>query len=129
MPRPTAAGVFGIERTIAQSPSAPSRNASVLPAITDTATVPGRTSAFSPGTTSAATCGLTAMTITRASSTDGRIDAHAARRERRDLRRGLRLLDRDLLRIEPEREPAFQHRAAHLAGADQHQRAGEVFQV
>ena len=33
------------------------------------------------------------------------------------------------VRIEPEREPAFQHRAAHLAGADEHERAGEVLQV
>jgi len=41
-----------------------------LPAITETATVPGPTRPFNAGTTSAATCGLTAMTITDASPID-----------------------------------------------------------
>ena len=125
MPRPIAAGVFGIARTIAHG-SALSRNPSVLPAMIETARVPSPASGLSVGTTVAASCGLIAMTMTLASVDRCRIDAHAARLQRRDLGGRLRLEDGDLVRIEPEREPAFQHRAAHLAGADQHERAGEV---
>ena len=48
-------------------------------------------------------------------------------RQRRDLGATAAARSPAILRgIEAEREPAFQHRAAHLAGADQHQRAGEV---
>jgi hypothetical protein len=52
------------------------------------------------------------------------IDAHAALGQRLDRLRRLRLQHDDLLRRQLAGEPAVEHGAAHLAGADQHERAG-----
>jgi hypothetical protein len=41
----------------------------------------------------------------------------------------LRLDYRELARIEPKPEPAFEQSAAHFAGADQNEQAGEIAQV
>ena len=46
-----------------------------------------------------------------------------------DVRRRLRLEHRDALGVEAQSQPAFEQRAAHLAGADQHERSGELAQV
>ena len=80
MPRPIAAGVFGIARTMALPGKARSRNASVLPAMIETTTVEPSAIGASGGTTLSATCGFTAMTI--APLVGGpvrRIELHAAR--------------------------------------------------
>ena len=47
------------------------------------------------------------------------IEANALCRQRADLGGGMRLDHHDALGIEPLRQPAGQHRAAHLAGAGQ----------
>src|SRR5689334_25389451 len=62
MPRPIAAGVLGIVRTIAARPRWRARPAKVLPAMIDANNVsePAQRRYF--GTTSSATCGLTANT-------------------------------------------------------------------
>ena len=85
-----------------------------------------RVSGFSVGTTSAASCGLIAMTMTL-----GVVDRAGLIRTPRAASAaissaGCGSSTAIFVRIEPEREPALQHRAAHLAGADQHERAGEV---
>ena len=69
------------------------------------------------------------MTMTLASSIDAGLSRTPRAASAAISADGLRLEDGDLRGIEPEREPAFQHRAAHLAGADQHERAGEVAEV
>ena len=56
------------------------------------------------------------------------IEPEAARRQRGNLRCRLRLDHRDARRIEAERDPAVEHRRAHLAGADKHDRAGDVLE-
>ena len=67
MPRPMAAGVFGMQRTMAVPAGNPScRNFSVLPAMIETATVDGVMNRASDGITSDAACGLTAMMMTAA---------------------------------------------------------------
>ena len=58
-----------------------------------------------------------------------RIEPQAAPRQRGDFRRRLRLEHRDVLRIEAEPQPAFEQGAAHFAGADQHEQAGEIAQI
>ena len=83
----------------ADRPSAPCRKPSVLPGHDrDRDGVGARPAASASAPPSAASCGLTAMTMTLASVDRRRIEAHAARRERRDLGGGLRLQHRDLLR-------------------------------
>ena len=66
-PRPTDAGVFGMDRTMAV-PGAKWRasEATVRPAATDSTTVPGPASLATGGSTSSMICGLTASTITAA---------------------------------------------------------------
>ena len=66
------------------------------------------------------------MTITLASSTDAGLSRTPRAASAAISSDGFGSIDGDLRGIEAEREPAFQHRAAHLAGTDQHQRAGEV---
>ena len=69
MPRPMAAGVFGIARTIAVSRgSSDCRKVSDRPAMIETTTVAGPISDARLGRTSGAACGLTAMTIASARS-------------------------------------------------------------
>ncbi len=94
----------------------------------ETTTVEAPTNGASAGITSGAICGLTAITIADASPT-----ASAAGLSRRPRAAsavisgaGCGSSTAILLRVEPEREPAFQHGAAHLAGADQQERAGEI---
>jgi hypothetical protein len=55
-----------------------------------------------------------------------RIEANACRHQRADLSGRIRLDHRDPLGIEPARQPARQHRAAHLAGAGERDGAGEI---
>ena len=50
------------------------------------------------------------------------IEPHAAIDERRNLRRRCGSITATFFGIEAEPQPAFEHGAAHLAGADQHQR-------
>src|ERR1043166_4267219 len=68
MPRPIAAGVFGIARTIAPGRT-DCRKPSVLPAMIEIARVFAPTNDFSVGATAAASCGLIAITMTLASVT------------------------------------------------------------
>ena len=62
MPRPIAAGVLGMARTIAAPGSALLEKLERSPAMIDTTTVLGPTIAASGGTASGATCGFTATT-------------------------------------------------------------------
>ena len=62
MPRPIAAGVFGMARTIAAFGRCFSRKPSVRPAMIETTTVLRSTSAASSGSASGAVCGFTAIT-------------------------------------------------------------------
>ena len=61
MPRPIAAGVFGIARTTAP-PQTSCSTAMVVPAMIETTRVDGATSARSAGPASRNDCGFTAMT-------------------------------------------------------------------
>src|SRR5215467_15709174 len=73
MPRPIAAGVFGMARTTAASRGKmPARNAIVRPAMIETTTVEGDIREATCGMISGAICGLTAMTIA-----SGQIEAGA----------------------------------------------------
>src|SRR5215813_1980470 len=95
MPRPIAAGVFGMARTTAASRGKmPARNAIVRPAMIETTTVEGDIREATCGMISGAICGLTAMTIA-----SGQIDAGW---------------------INTEADPALQQRTAHFAGSDEH---------
>jgi hypothetical protein len=58
-----------------------------------------------------------------------RIELNAPACQRRDVRLRLRLDYRELARIEPKPQPAFEQGAAHFAGADQNEQAGEIAQV
>ena len=69
------------------------------------------------------------MAATSPSASQLRIELQAAGRERGDLRRRLRLEHGDVFWIEAEPQPAFEQRAAHLAGADQNEVAGEIAQI
>src|SRR5215475_1700568 len=69
MPRPMAAGVFGIARTSAAPGRAASRRRKVRPAMMETTTVVGPKNGVSTGITSGALCGLTAITTAAASPT------------------------------------------------------------
>ena len=127
MPRPIAAGVFGIARTIAQSaPSAPCRKASVLPAMIETASVPDRSADLSVGTTVAASCGLIAITITLASSTVAGLMRTPRAASAAISSAGRGSTTAIFCGSSPSASQPSQHRAAHLAGADEHERAGEV---
>ena len=104
MPRPIAAGVFGMARTSAPACwSAPARNRSVRPAMIETTTVAGPIIGASAGKASAAICGFTAMTIAAAfvQRAGVRIEPHAACGERRDRRRRMRLDHGDLAGARP----------------------------
>src|SRR6266849_6394420 len=71
MPRPIAAGVFGMARTTAAlCGKAPARNAIVRPAMIETTTVEGDISEATFGMIPAAICGFTAITIA-----SGQVDA------------------------------------------------------
>ena len=129
MPRPIAAGVFGMARTMAAlAGSACSRKREVRPAMIESTTVERPTSGASGGTASGATCGLTAMMMAAASPSSA---LSGLRRSPRPAsaaisRCGLRLKHGDLAGVNAEAQPAFQHGPAHLAGADQDDRAGEA---
>ena len=62
MPRPIAAGVFGMARTTAP-PQISEIDAIVVPAMIDTTSVDGAINGFSLAPTSRNDCGLTASTI------------------------------------------------------------------
>ena len=69
MPRPIAAGVFGMARTSAPRMSERAgEECSVRPAMIETTTVAGPIIGASAGKASAAICGFTAMTIAAAFS-------------------------------------------------------------
>src|SRR5581483_760914 len=70
MPRPMAAGVLGMARTMAAPGSAPSRNAKVFPAMIERISVAGPAIGRNGGSASPAACGLTAMTMIAASVID-----------------------------------------------------------
>ena len=128
MPRPIAAGVFGMARTSAAPGNASSRKRSVRPAMIETTTVAAPTNGASAGITSGAICGFTATTTAATSPSapgDG-LRRRPRRAQRRDLARGLRLDHGDLLGAKPERQPALQHGAAHLARADQQDGSGQI---
>src|SRR5262245_23483612 len=72
MPRPIAAGVLGMARTIAARGKLAARNRKVRPAMMDTTTVAPPTNGASIGMTSPATCGLTATTTAATSPTASR---------------------------------------------------------
>src|SRR6266487_4537701 len=72
MPRPIAAGVLGMARTIAAPGKLRARNCKVRPAMMDTTTVAPPTNGASAGMTSSATCGLTATTTAATSPTASR---------------------------------------------------------
>ena len=72
MPRPIAAGVLGMARTIAARGKLAARNCKVRPAMMDTTAVAPPTNGASVGMTSPATCGLTAITTAATSSTASR---------------------------------------------------------
>ena len=57
------------------------------------------------------------------------VERQAAPRQRGNVRRRGRLQHRDLFRIETEPQPALQQGAAHFAGADQNDAAGEIAQI
>ena len=131
MPRPIAAGVFGMVRTTA-APAGKWRSklAMVRPAAIDTVNVPGPARRATGANTASMTCGLTAISSTEggfgrsggdaASVMPWRLARSAA------LGRRCRVDQDDLTRIEPAGEPARQHGPAHLARADQQQRAIET---
>ena len=79
MPRPTEAGVFGIERiTAVLFGKCRSKPAMVRPAAMESTTVLVPASRASGGNTSSITCGLTATTITAGGSGSAPIVACAA---------------------------------------------------
>src|SRR6516165_7367173 len=72
MPRPIAAGVLGMARTIAAPGKLRARNRNVRPAMMDTTTVAPPTNGASTGMASSAVCGLTATTTAATSPTASR---------------------------------------------------------
>ena len=93
----------------------------------DSTTVAASDSGASDGITSAAVLGLDGEHDGggRARRIRRRIEAQPASSQCRKLTRRLRLDHDHSFGIEPERKPAVQHGAAHLAGADQHDGAGQ----
>ena len=83
------------------------------------------------GTTSAATCGLTAMTMAAAlgQSADGGIEPQAAIGKRGDLWRRVWLDHRDVRWTKPKAKPAIEQGTPHFAGAHEYEQAGQVTQI
>ena len=127
MPRPTCAGVLGMERTMALSPMPAARLASVVPAAIESVTVPRPTSPRSPGRTLADDLRLDRDDDDLGLDAFGRRRRHVADagggEQRGAVRRRRRIDDHHRLAVEAAVEPALEQRGAHLAGADQHQRA------
>ena len=122
MPRPMAAGVFGIERITAEPfGKCRSKPAMVRPAAMDSTTVSLPASFASGGNTSSITCGLTATTITAGGSRSPPMAACAAMpcRSSSSLARGGGAGSCTRMRagVEPALEPAGEQGRPHVAGA------------
>ena len=132
MPRPIAAGVLGMART--NAPAFDNARGEELQR------PPGHDRYDESGGVDhrrnrrqylSAICGFTAMTMRRDPGQCCRIgiDPHAASGKGGNLRRRLRFDHNDIGRIEAGSQPAVEERAAHLAGADQNEQAGQTTQV
>ena len=127
MPRPIAAGVFGMARTTLP-PQTASSTAIVVPAMIETTRVDEPTNGRSAGPAVAKHLRLDRDHERRDGADILRcgIEPHALRGQRANLVGGMRLDYRDARGIESLREPAGQQRAAHLARAGEHDGAGDV---
>ena len=102
MPRPIAAGVFGIARTIGvRSPSAASKARIGVPAAMERKSVAPLPSAASRGRAAPIDCGLTARTATAGSRGEVAVEGQAAPGERLEARRRVGLEDGDRGRTSP----------------------------
>ena len=100
----------------------------VVPAMIETTSVDDPTNGFKPGPASRNICGLSAITSVAMASTSlrCRIEPNALCDERIDVIGRIRLDHRDAVCIKPLRQPARQHRAAHLARAGEHDGALQI---
>ena len=111
-------------------PQTSSIDAMVVPAMIETTSVDGPAKDFSIGAGFAEHLRLQ-RDHQRGDGADlfrRRIEANAFGDERADLVGGMRLDHRDVLGIEPLRQPARQHRAAHLPRAGEDDGAGDLCQ-
>ena len=118
MPRPIAAGVFGMARTTLP-PQTASSEAMVVPAMIETTSVDGPVNGLNVGAGLAERLRLhrNHQRIDLAGILRCRIKPDSLRRQRADLGREMRLDHHDAPGIEAAGQPSRQHRAAHLAGA------------
>ena len=128
MPRPMAAGVFGMARMSAAPGSAASRKRKVRPAMIDTATVAAPTNRSEHRHDLGRDLRLDRDHHGRdlADRVVGRIEADAALRQRGQVAGRRRFDDDEMLGRQAERQPAFQQRASHLAGAGQEDGFGQM---
>ena len=126
MPRPIAAGVFGIARTTAP-PQAASIFAIVMPAMIETTRVLSETCGFSKGAAAVEHLRFDGDNERRniADRARSRIEPQALLCQRGNLGRRVRFDRRDAVGGQAGLQPAGQQCAAHLAGAGQHDAAPE----
>ena len=131
MPRPIAAGVLGMARTTLP-PQTCSSEAMVVPAMIETTSVDGADERFQRRRRLRGTiCGFSATTSVAAAPAsfgDGLRRTPLAA-SARDLVGRMRLDHDDAFGIEPLRQPARQHRAAHLARAGEDDGACDALRV